>query len=108
MYIKLNIQDELLELLQGESKEQFRSPTQQVMYILNKHYKDKLSSLKEYKSVINIQEVTKTHQEEQSVICSEYEEVILQNKELVVENKIQNEQPQEDDYGYIDDDMIDF
>lgn len=106
MYIKLNIQDKLLELLQAESKAEFRSPTQQVMYILNKHYKDQLSSINNHNSVTNIFEVTKTHQEEQRVIEENYMEPILQNEELFVGDKMQYKQDRE--YDYIDDCMIDF
>lgn len=41
MFIKLNIQGELLDKLKKESETQFRSCTQQVMYIISKYYKDK-------------------------------------------------------------------
>lgn len=105
MYIKLNIQDELLDLLQEESKDEFRSPTQQVMYILNKHYKGKLSSLKENNSIVNIPEVTKIHKEEQSVTISENRDQIQQNEEITVYDNTQSGQ---EDYDYIDDNMIDF
>ena len=41
MFIKLDIQGELLDKLKEESETQFRSCTQQVMYIITKYYKDK-------------------------------------------------------------------
>ena len=109
MYIKLNIQGELLDLLQKESKEEFRSPTQQVMYIINKHYKDKINVINGNKSVEETLEVTKTHQEEQILIESNYYEVKSQNNELNVDKNIQyKQQIEEESYDYIDDDMADF
>ncbi|MBQ9000167.1 MAG: hypothetical protein IJ086_15945 [Clostridium sp.] len=43
MFIKLDIQGELLDKLKEESETQFRSCTQQVMYIITKYYKEKES-----------------------------------------------------------------
>lgn len=45
MFIKLDIQGELLDKLKEESENQFRSCTQQVMYIISKYYKDKENNI---------------------------------------------------------------
>ena len=45
MFIKLDIQGELLDKLKEESETQFRSCTQQVMYIITKYYKEKENTI---------------------------------------------------------------
>lgn len=109
MYIKLNLQGELLELLQEESKEEFRSPTQHVMFILNKHFKDRKSYTKETLSVDNKQEVTTIHQKELLVPNGENVELINQKEELIVNNKTQiSAQEEQDEFDYISDEMLNF
>ena len=95
MYIKLNLQGELLELLQEESKEEFRSPTQHVMFILNKHFKNRKSYTKETLSVDNKQEVTTIQQKELLFHKGENEEQISQKEE-------------QDEFDYISDEMLNF
>lgn len=109
MYIKLNVQGELLELLQNESKEEFRSPTQQVMYILNKHYKDKLSSSKVNESVVGTRENSIINKKEPQVLDKEDKEPTGNREELIIDKDTQDElQQYQEGYDYIDDDMIDF
>lgn len=104
MYIKLNLQGELLELLQEESKEEFRSPTQHVMFILNKHFKDKINSIKETSNVPNTQEVSTEHTKELLVTSGVYEDKIHSTEQSVVETNTQ----ELEDFDYISDEMLNF
>jgi hypothetical protein len=45
--VKLELKDELKELIEAESEREFRSCTQQVYYILNKYYKEGFGVKKE-------------------------------------------------------------
>ncbi len=109
MYIKLNLQGELLQLLQDESKEEFRSPTQHVMFILNKHFKDKISSVKETTKVQNTQEVSTEHTKELLVTNGVYEDKIHSIEHPVVVGSTQEVvQEGQDDLDYISDEMLNF
>lgn len=109
MYIKLNLQGELLELLQEESKEEFRSPTQHVMFILNKHFKDKISSVKETSNVSNTQKVSTEHTKELLVTNGVYEDKIHSIEHPVVVGSTQEVvQEGQDDLDYISDEMLNF
>lgn len=109
MYIKLNLQGELLELLQEESKEEFRSPTQHVMFILNKHFKDKISSVKETSNVSNTQDVSIEYQKELLATSGVYEDKIHSTEKPVVVNNTQEVVIQEqDDLDYISEEMLNF
>ena len=109
MYIKLNLQCELLQLLQDESKEEFRSPTQHVMFILNKHFKDKISSVKETSNVSNTQDVSIEYQKELLATSGVYEDKIHSTEKPVVVNNTQEVVIQEqDDLDYISEEMLNF
>ena len=109
MYIKLNLQGELLQLLQDESKEEFRSPTQHVMFILNKHFKDKISSVKETSNVSNTQEVSIEYQKELLVTSGVYEDKIHSTEQpVIVTNTQEVVQQEQEDFDYISDEMINF
>ena len=109
MYIKLNLQGELLQLLQDESKEEFRSPTQHVMFILNKHFKDKISSVKETSNVSNTQDVSIEYQKELLATSGVYEDKIHSIEHPVVVGSTQEVvQEGQDDLDYISDEMLNF
>lgn len=103
MYIKLKIEGDLLRALENDAEEYVRTCTQQAMYIIKSHYKDKNnknSIIQESSLNTNIDTDIKKEKVSKDEIKKEYLEVSNTNVEEP-ENNIGNEE-------FIDEEIYNF
>ena len=105
MLIKLNIDGELLELLKADAEENCRTNPQQILYYLKQIYKGKTIEPK----VIISEQI-----DNNDVLPDNQESTIDNNRVSNVDEYSTNDstnmvqQQKQEDYDYIDDDMIGF
>ncbi len=103
MYIKLKIEGDLLRALESDAEEYVRTCTQQAMYIIKSHYKNKNNKnliVQESSSNINID----TNMEKEKLSKDEIEKEYLEVSNIEVKEPESNISDEE----FIDEDILNF
>ncbi|UEL48287.1 hypothetical protein [Terrisporobacter hibernicus] len=103
MYIKLKIEDELLKALETDAEEYVRTCTQQAMYIIKSHYKNKNNKnliIQESSSNLNIDTDMKKEKLFKDEIEKEFLEVSNIEKEELESNISSDEFIGEEIYNF--------